>query len=183
MDTSPIELRTAVDADCDLIRATIAESARTLGRTDYTRAQIEAALGGVWGLDTQLVADGTYYIASVGGEVAGCGGWSFRATLFGSDAEGNRNARRLDPAREPARIRAFFVRPAFARRGVASAILDRCEAAASAAGFRRLALGATAPGLRFYRARGFVPGEPFDYDLGAGLSKVIVPMEKRLTGR
>lgn len=180
MPETPIDLRPAQDADCALIRATIAESARHLGRADYSPEQIEAALGGVWGLDTQLVADGTYFIASIGGEVAGCGGWSFRATLFGSDAEGGRNARRLDPASEPARIRAFFVRPAFARRGVASALLERCEHAARAAGFMRLALGATAPGLRFYRARGFVAGDPFEYDLGNGLSKTIVPMEKPL---
>lgn len=167
-------------ADCGAIDALIAESARVLGRSSYPEAVIEAALKGVWGLDTQLVRDGTYYLVYCGSQLAACGGWSYRATLFGSDAEGSRDAKRLDPTTEAARIRAFFVRPKFARLGIGSRLLAQCEQDARSAGFASLTLGATASGRKLYATHGFVPGEANPYDLGNGLVIEIVTMTKDL---
>lgn len=174
------EIRTATLADCEVIRETIAESARGLCRGDYSDRQIELALTGIWGLDTQLVEDGTYFLVYVDEELAACGGWSFRRTLFGSDTGPGRDAARLDPATDAARIRAFFVRPKFARRGLGSLLLKRCEQEARHAGFRSLSLGATAPGQRLYAAHGFVAAKPIEYDLGDGTMMPVVPMTKRL---
>lgn len=173
-------LRLATIEDCAAIEHLIGESARGLGREYYTEAEIEAALHGPWGLDTQLIEDGTYFVASIDRTFAECGGWSFRKTLFGSDAEISRDSSRLDPETDAARIRAFFVHPRFARCGLGSLILNRCEREASSAGFSRATLGATLLGRRFYAARGYVSGSPSDYDLGAGMAIEIFPMTKRL---
>ncbi len=175
-----IEIRAATMDDCPAITRIIAESARVLGKPDYTDDEIEAALKGPWGLDTQLVKDSTYFLVNVDGELAACGGWSFRATLFGSDAEASRDATHLDPAKDAARIRAFFVRPGFARQGIGTLLMQHCEAAAIAAGFRSLSLGSTLPGQRLYAVHGFVAGDPIDYDLGDGLSMLVIPMTKQL---
>ncbi|MEE8426213.1 MAG: GNAT family N-acetyltransferase [Woeseiaceae bacterium] len=175
-----VEIRVATMDDCQAIERIIAESARVLGKPDYSDDEIEAALKGPWGLDTQLVKDSTYFLVYVDGELAACGGWSFRATLFGSDAEASRDAARLDPGKDAARIRAFFVRPGFARQGIGTSLLQHCEAAAKAAGFRSLSLGSTLPGQRLYAVRGFVAGDPIDYDLGDGLSMLVIPMTKQL---
>jgi GNAT superfamily N-acetyltransferase len=175
-----VTIRQATVADTSDISALIAESARGLGRADYSDDVIEAALKSVWGLDTQLVADGTYFLAYVDGELAACGGWSFRRTLFGSDHLSSRDDGRLSPGQDAARIRAFFVRPAFARQGLAARVLARCEQEARDAGFLRLTLGATAPGRRLYRALGFVEGEPIDVALGAGLTIQVIPMSKAI---
>ncbi|MGI9285140.1 MAG: GNAT family N-acetyltransferase, partial [Pseudomonadales bacterium] len=149
-----IEMRLATMADLPEITQLIAESARGLGNNDYSEAEIEAALRGAWGLDTQLVKDKTYFLVFADDELAACGGWSFRKTLFGSDTEGSRDAARLDPITDAARIRAFFVRPKFARQGIGSMIMNHCEQQAREAGFRSLALGSTLPGLRLYTAHG-----------------------------
>src|SRR6188474_2692402 len=106
-----ITIRRATMADSSDISKLIAESARELGRSDYSDVVIEAALKCAWGLDTQLLTDGTYFLAHLDGELAACGGWSFRRTLFGSDSLSSRDDVRLRPGRDPARIRAFFVRP------------------------------------------------------------------------
>lgn len=166
-------------ADASDISALIAESARALGRSDYPAEIIEAALRSAWGLDTQLIADGTYFLVHVGDELAACGGWSFRSTLFGSDSRAARDATRLRPGIDPARIRAFFVKPAFARRGLGSRLLAHCEQEARAAGFQSVSLGATEPGRRLYRAFGYIEADPVDFDLGDGLSVPIIPMSKR----
>ena len=109
---------------------------RGLQANDYTAAQIEGALGHALGLDTQLIEDGTYFVAEAGVDhgqvIAGCGGWSKRKTLYGSDHCAGREDALLDPASDAAKIRAFFVHPAWARRGVGSRILEACEAAALA---------------------------------------------------
>jgi len=118
-----LEIQTATMADCPSITRLIAESARGLGKPDYTDDVIDAALQGIWGLDTQLVTDGTYFLVYVNNELAACGGWSFRTTLFGSDQDESRDAAPLDPATDPARIRAFFVHPRYARQGIGSALL------------------------------------------------------------
>lgn len=175
-----IEIRPATMADCATISALVAESARSLGKPDYTDDVIEAALKGIWGLDTQLVRDQTYFLVYVDGELAACGGWSFRKTLFGSDKDTSRDAAPLDPATDPARIRAFFVLPQFARRGIGSALLERCEQEARKAGFRSLALGSTLPGQRLYAARGFIAGKPVDHDRGDGVLMAVIPMTKPL---
>jgi GNAT superfamily N-acetyltransferase len=110
----------------------------------------------------------------------GCGGWSYRATLFGSDLDPNRNAQRLDPATDAARIRAFFVHPDAARRGIGSMILSHCEHEAARMGFRRLELMSTLPGLAFYQAHGYQPGPASLHELPGGVQIRFVPMSKSL---
>jgi GNAT superfamily N-acetyltransferase len=173
-------IRRATSADASNISKLIAESARELGRSDYSDAVIEAALEGVWGVDTQLIEDGTYFLVHADNELAACGGWSFRSTLFGSDSLPSRDATRLSPSTDAARIRAFFVKPEFARRGLGSQLLAHCEKEAHDAGFRRVSLGATEPGRRLYRACGYIEEEPMTVDLGGGLTMRIIPMSKTL---
>ena len=173
-----ITIRRATTADTSNISKLIAESARGLGRSDYSDEIIEAALTSAWGLDTPLIEDGTYFLVHVGSELAACGGWSFRGTLFGSDSRSVRDDTRLRPGLEAARIRAFFVKPRFARRGLGSRLLTHCEREAKEAGFLSVSLGATEPGRRLYRAFGYVEGEPIDFDLGGGLSIRVIPMSK-----
>ena len=175
-----IQLRHALPADRDALESLIAASARGLGPGFYSTAQIEAALGSAFGVDSQLIADQTYYLALHGEVMVGCGGWSFRATLFGSDRERERNARRLDPATEAARIRAFFVLPHAARQGIGSLILQRCEDDARHMGFQRLALMSTLPGLAFYQGHGYLPAERVAHLLPGEIPIEFVPMEKRL---
>src|SRR6266481_4324318 len=133
-----LELRLARDADIPALHALIEASVRGLQRNDYTLAQIDGALGTVLGLDTQLVADGTYFVAEARAACArvlvGCGGWSKRKTLFGSDHAPVREPNFLNPAVDAAKIRAFFIHPDWARRGLGSKTLDACESAARAAG-------------------------------------------------
>ena len=164
----------------DALNALIAASARELGRRDYTDAQLDRAIGTVFGVDSDLIEDGTFLVAEIDGVCAGCGGWSGRATLFGADARAGRDSSRLDPATDAAKIRAFFVHPDWSRRGVGRAIYDRCEAQARAAGFGALELMATLGGLLLYRTLGFEAGPAIDYDLGDGLSMRFVPMRKIL---
>jgi GNAT superfamily N-acetyltransferase len=164
----------------DALEALIARSARALSRGDYDDTQLDRAIGTVFGVDTELVRDGTYLAAEVDGTMAGCGGWSKRRTLFGADALAGRESGLLDPAVDAAKIRAFFVAPEWARRGVGRAILEACEAAAKDAGFQALELMATLPGERMYRALGFVGSDPMDYDMGQGLMIRFVPMRKTL---
>ena len=158
----------------------IAESARGLSRADYSDEQVEAALASVFGVDTDLIHDGTYYVAEAGGSAVGCGGWSKRRTLFGGDRFAARDAGELDPSTEPAKIRAFFVHPGWARRGVAAAILETCEREAQSRGFRSLELMATLPGVRLYAARGYEAGEQVEYETADGVRLRFVPMRKEL---
>ena len=164
----------------EAIERLIAESARSLSRGDYSDEQIEAALASVFGVDSDLILDGTYFVAEAGGHLVGCGGWSRRRTLFGGDRYAARDSGELDPAAEPAKIRAFFVHPAWARRGVGRAILETCEREASVHGFRALELMATLPGVRLYAARGYEGGERVEYDAGGGVKIEFVPMRKDL---
>lgn len=173
-----MHFRKATLADVPALRALIALSARALSSDDYTLEQIEAALGGAWGVDTQLIEDGCYFVAEHGGAPVVCGGWSWRKTLFGGDAQAGRQADALDPAHEAARIRAFFVHPDWARRGLGRQLLELCEREARAAGFKSAALVATLPGERLYRACGYASQGPRDYPLGEGRSIVFVPMHK-----
>ena len=140
-----LTLRQAVPSDIPALRVLINASVRGLQAADYTPAQIEGALQSVYGVDSQLIADGTYYVVQAGPEraIVGCGGWSKRKTLFGGDSWTGREDSLLNTQHDAAKIRAFFVHPTCVRRGIGSMILDACERAASAAGFTRFEMGAT----------------------------------------
>lgn len=175
-----IAIRPATSDEVPALERLIAASARVLSDGFYDAEQIEAAVSHVFGVDSELVADETYLVACAGdGALAGCGGWSWRRTLFGGDQFAARDNGRLDPAIDAARIRAFFVAPGQARRGIGTALLDACEAAAAHAGFTRAALMATLPGVPFYAAHGYSPGAAIDHKCG-GTAVRFVPMEKVL---
>jgi GNAT superfamily N-acetyltransferase len=177
-----LSLRLAADADIPALHQLIETSVRTLQREDYTPEQIEGALGTVLGLDTQLVADGTYFVAEARAAcariLAGCGGWSKRKTLFGSDHAQVREPELLDPATDAAKIRAFFIHPDFARRGIGTKILEACESAASSAGFSRFEMGATLTGVPLYLARGYQILERIEVPLQNGHTLPVVRMAK-----
>ena len=158
----------------------IARSIRTLGAADYSAQQIEGALRGAFGVDTALIRDGTYFVVVTDEEqIVACGGWSRRRTLFGSDARAERDESPLDPRVDAARIRACFVDPAHARRGLGRAILERSESEARASGFTRFELMATLPGVRLYEKFGYRAGEAVDHHLPGGLTIRFVPMTKK----
>ena len=173
-------LRVATLDDEPALRALIARSIRTLGADDYAPEQIEGALTGAFGIDTSLIRDGTYFVVVTRpGEIVGCGGWSRRRTLFGSDARTDRDDAWLDPGSDPAKIRAFFVHPDHARRGLGRWILDHSEAEAARAGFTALELMATLPGQRLYEQCGYVAGPSIRHPLPGGLFITFVPMRKQ----
>jgi GNAT superfamily N-acetyltransferase len=174
------QLRPATRADQSTLQLLIARSARELSRGDYTPEQVEGALQGAFGVDTQLIDDGTYFVAEEAGQIIGCGGWSRRRTLFGSDSARERDAGELDPLQDAAKIRAFFVDPAHARRGIGRALLERCESEARARGFRRFELMGTLPGVRLYQAFGYRPGSLVHYPVADGVTIQFVPMSKEL---
>jgi GNAT superfamily N-acetyltransferase len=180
----PFEIRKAVARDIPEIRQLIELSVRVLQRGDYSTGQIEGALGTVFGVDTRLIEDGTYYVAeterSTGKTIVGCGGWSRRKTLFGSDQRPDREDAFLDSRSEAAKIRAFFVHPEWARRGIATQILGYCEQAARAAGFHRLEMGATLTGAPMYAARGYREVERIEVPLANGHSLSVVRMAKQV---
>jgi GNAT superfamily N-acetyltransferase len=171
-------LRRATPSDLPALGPLIAASARTLSQGDYTPEQVEGALRGAFGVDTRLIRDGSYFVFESHGRLAGCGGWSRRRTLFGSDARDGRDDAELDPACDAARIRAFFIHPDFARRGLGTRLLHRCEQDAAAHGFSRFELMATLPGVRLYQARGYEAGTPIDWPVDDRLSIRFVPMSK-----
>src|SRR6188472_219391 len=166
MHGTDIRLRRASLADLPLLGPLIAASARELSKDDYAPEQVEGALRGAFGTDTQLIRDGTYFVIEAGERLAGCGGWSRRRTLFGSDTRTDRDATELDPAIDAAKIRAFFIHPDFARRGLGTRLLERCEHDAIAHGFGRLELMATMPGVRLYAARGYQGIATIDWPIG-----------------
>ena len=173
-------LRKATLEDRTAIQLLIADSARGLSTQDYSSTQIEAALETVFGFDTDLVVDKTYMVAVSDGLIVGCGGWSKRKTLFGGDQYETRDSGKLDPDLDPAKIRAFFVHPQFARKGIARAILSACENEAKAAGFRSIELMATLPGVRLYKACGYEGESIVEYELKPGVKLSLVPMKKIL---
>lgn len=175
-----IVLRKATRADILEIEALIARSARGMSRDVYRPSQIEGALRGAFGVDTELLADQTYFVAEEDGRFVGCGGWSFRSTLFGSDARIGRDSSMLDPRTDAARIRAFFVDPANARRGIGSLLLEHCEKEARDHGFSQAQLMATLPGARLYGARGYVGAAMMQFDVGQGETIEFIPMRKVL---
>src|SRR5207248_11471848 len=140
-------LRPATAADVPTLRTLIDLSVRGLQSRDYTPTQLDLALKSVYGVDSQLIADGTYFVVEDGNRIVGCGGWSKRKTLYGGDDWRAREDSLLDPKHDAAKIRAFFVHPDWARRGIGTIILDACEQAAAAAGFTGLEMGATLTGV------------------------------------
>jgi GNAT superfamily N-acetyltransferase len=171
-------IRPATLSDKPVLEALIARSARELSKGDYTPEQVEGALRGAFGVDTQLIIDGTYFAVELDGRIVGCGGWSKRRTLFGGDARAGRDAGELDPRVDAAKIRAFFVDPDCARRGIGRAILEHCEAQAALHGFTRFELMATLPGVRLYEQCGYVGTRRISYPLGPDLAIDFVPMSK-----
>ena len=175
---SEATLRLAMIEDVPAIEQLIALSARGLCLGDYSAAQVDAALGTAWGCDSELIRDGTYFVAVASGPLVACGGWSRRRTLFGGDAQQGRVSDPLDPERDAARIRAFFVHPDWARRKLGRLLLDRCESEARSHGFRAVQLMATLTGERFYRQFGYA-GEPaVEYALPGDQVVRFVPMRK-----
>ena len=187
-----IHIRVAVPGDIPVLRALIDASVRRLQAQDYTPTQIENALQTVFGVDSQLIADETYLVAEVNPVkvglaepaeprllIVGCGGWSKRKTLYGGDRWSERKDELLDPLHDAAKIRSFFIHPEWARRGIGSAILDACEAAARSAGFTRFEMGATLTGVKLFQARGYVAIEHLEIPVGNGVALPIVRMEKQ----
>ena len=174
------QLRLATRGDEPALLELIARSIRELSADDYTPEQIDAALKGAFGIDTALIRDGTYFVvATERGEIVGCGGWSRRRTLFGSDARADRDDAWLDPRSDRAKVRAFFIHPDHARRGLGRWILEHSEAEAARAGFAGFELMATLPGKRLYERCGYVAGAPVQHPLPGGMLITFVPMRKQ----
>jgi GNAT superfamily N-acetyltransferase len=194
-----IRIRKAVAAEIPALRELIEASVRGLQAQDYTTAQMEGALETVFGVDSQLIADGTYFLAEAkagnassgadntgraenagaGWTIAGCGGWSKRKTLYGSDHWTGREDALLDPKHDAAKIRAFFIHPAWARQGIGSRILEACEMAASAAGFASYEMGATLTGAKLFGTKGYVAVEKIEVPLKGGMTLPVIRMAKR----
>lgn len=178
--THGISLRLATRDDISVLETLIPVAVRGLSADFYTPEQVEAAIQHVFGPDSQLIDDHTYFVAHSGAVLVGCGGWSFRKTMYGGDQAKRGPDPVLDPATDAARIRAFFVHPEWARRGIGSSIMTACFAAAYAAGFRRLTLVATLPGEPLYHAFGFAAVERIEANLPSGVILPVVRMERAL---
>jgi len=153
-----------------------------LSAEDYDAMQIELSIRTVFGVDTELIADETYFVAEAEtGEMAGCGGWSRRKTLYGASRYAkSRDPNLLNPERDAAKIRAFFIHPAFARRGIGTLILEACEAEAKAHGFKSAEMMATLPGVRLYAVRGYEGNERVKVPVGENIDIICVKMRKSL---
>jgi GNAT superfamily N-acetyltransferase len=171
-------VRPATRADIPRLSQLIERSVRRLQRDDYTEPQIEGALESIFGVDTTLIDDGTYLVVEIESEIVACGGWSKRKTLFGGDRWTQRENDVLDPAIDAAKIRAFFVDPGWARRGLGTLLLESCEHAARAAGFRRFEMGATLTGVRLYERRGYKEVDRVGVPLANGETVPVVRMVK-----
>jgi GNAT superfamily N-acetyltransferase len=177
------KVRLAVPQDIPVLRELIDASVRGLQAHDYSAEQLECALQTVYGVDSQLIADGTYFAVEASnpaGPIVGCGGWSKRKTLYGGDVWRERENTLLDPRSSPAKIRAFFVHPGWARHGIGGMILEACESAAKEAGFTSLEMGATLTGVPFYSAKGYVAAENLEVPMRDGLTLPIVRMTKEI---
>lgn len=175
-----VRIRQAAMSDVPTLEHLITLSVRGLSNDYYAPEQIESALVYVFGIDTQLINDGTYFVAELENKIIGCGGWSKRQTLFGGDQAKRNEDNLLDPKIEPARIRAFFIHPDFARRGIGKQIISACENAAAEAGFQQLELAATLPGEPMYTAAGYQAIERFNHQLKDGIVLPLVRMGKAL---
>lgn len=183
MSEDAYTIRLARAADVPALEALIDASVRGLGGGYYTPAEIESGLRYVFGVDTQLIADGTYYLIEHGERACApvaCGGWSGRRTLFGGDQHKSGADARLDPAVDPARIRAFFVHPSHARRGLGRRLHETCTRAAYSEGFRAFELMATLPGVPLYAALGFEEIEPVAVPTPAGVPLPCIRMRRSI---
>jgi len=172
--------RVATPADLPALREVMRRSIEQLQDGFLSPEQVRVSHQ-VMGLDTQLVIDGTYFVVESDGAIAGCGGWSWRSTLYGGDDSiVSREPEALDPARDAARIRAMYTDPAFARRGVGKLVLSLCEDAARNAGFRRATMMATMAGVPLYEACGYRAAEPVSMTTVNGVEVPLVRMEKTL---
>ena len=173
-------LRLARDSDVAALEALIPLSVRSLQAAHYSTRQMDAALGTVFGVDRQLIRDATYFVAESEGHIVGCGGWSKRRSLFGSDRGRDGDDPELDPARDAARVRAFFVHPAWARNGIGRAIMAACESEIAAAGFRRVDIVATLTGEPLYASFGYVATSREQVALTGGLFLPVVRMTRNI---
>jgi len=173
-----IIIRLADLHDVPQLNELIALSVRGLSANYYTPGQIESALKYVFGIDTQLIIDQTYYVAESDGFIVGCGGWSKRNTLYGGDQHKDTEDPLLNPMKDAARIRAFFVHPDYARNGIGRHMINVCEAAAKLNGFSSFELGATLPGVPLYEAMGYHAIERADAHVPDGGVLEIVKMWK-----
>lgn len=174
---SEFTTRWAVEADIDPLRAVMKRAIEHLQDAYLTPEQVKASHE-TMGMDTQLIADGTYLVVESEGKIAGCGGWSMRSTLFGGDHSAGRDASFLDPATGFARIRAMYTNPDFARRGVGSLVINTCEAEALKRGFTRTELMATLSGEPLYRACGYLPVEHIEVESASGVKVPLIRMQK-----
>ncbi len=177
------KIRKAAAGDRGEIETLIAESVRGLSRADYSERQIELAIKSVFGVDTELIADGTYFVAESGdGKIVGCGGWSKRKTLYGASRyENSRDSSLLNPETDAAKIRAFFIHPGWARKGIGRAILETCEREAKSSGFRAAEMMSTLPGVKLYSACGYAGDERVGVPVGEGEEIICVRMKKILS--
>jgi len=176
-----IAVRLATAEDVPALAELISASVRQLQAGDYNSGQREGALGTVFGVDPVLIEDRTYFVAVEGSQIWACGGWSRRATPFGTGNSPARDDSVLDPVRDAARIRALFVHPSRARTGLGTLLLRTCEAAAKDAGFRRTELTATLTGVRLFGARGYVAVEEIRVTLANGEILPVIRMQKPLS--
>ena len=177
--TDTPRLRPARPDDVPALEALIARSGLGLSRGFYTDEQAAAITRNVYGVDSQLIADGTYFVIEHAGVPVACGGWSKRATLFGGDQAKAETDPLLDPATQAGRIRAFFVDPSHARQGLARMLLAHCERMAAGAGFKELEMAATMPGVPFYRDAGYAIVEEFLIAPG-GVEVALARMRRRI---
>lgn len=175
-----MELRLATHADIPALSALIEYSGRALSVGFYSAEQADAIVRHVFGVDSQLIEDGTYFVIECGGRIGACGGWSKRRTLFGGDQTKRGPDPLLDPTRDPARIRAFFVSPENARQGLGRRLILACTTAAREAGFTNLELAATLPGEPLYLASGFEILERFELELPGNVRVPLSRMSKAI---
>lgn len=175
-----IPIRLARMEDVAVLRDLIPLSARDLSRNYYSQQQIDSAIKYIFGVDTQLIADQTYYVAEAAGQVVGCGGWSKRKTMYGGDQMKAQQDPLLDPEKDAGRIRAFFIHPDWARKGIGRRIIEACEEAARAQGFSRMELVATLPGEPLYAAMGYEVTQRMEAPMGDGTSLPVAHMKKQL---
>lgn len=180
-DLGSFALRRARLEDAAAMADLIPRSVRGLQAAYYSPERIEAALGTVFAVDRQLLRDGTYFVAEAEGRIVGCGGWSRRQSLCGGDHGRTEPDGELDPARDAARLRAFFVDPSWARRGIGRTIVQRCEIEIADAGFQRIELSATLAGEPLYAAMGYTAAERSEFQMPGGLRLPVVRMTKLLT--
>jgi GNAT superfamily N-acetyltransferase len=173
-------VRPAHLSEKDALNSLIYASARALSKSDYSFQQIEGLLQFVFGVDSELIHDQTYFVVEKEGVVVACGGWSKRRTLFGGDVCKTRDSGYLDPSKDAAKIRAFFVHPDFSRQGLAKLLIDHCEKAAKEFGFKKMELMSTVPGIKFYQSQGYRGEQKINYTLPSGIVIELLPLYKTL---